>query len=149
MFDDEKNKYVGFESKVYIKYLGVFIDQNLSWKYHIDSIVTKISENVWLLAKLRHSVPRPILLNIYKPLIHPYLIYGLAAQDQACKTYLNKILILQRRALRLLYFTDWHDYAIPVFLETNVPPITFLYCESVSTLMHDINDDKAPAQQTC
>ena len=81
MFDDEKNKYVGFESKVYIKYLGVFIDQNLSWKYHFDSIVTKISENVWLLAKLRHSVPRPILLNIYKPLIHPYLTYGLAAWD--------------------------------------------------------------------
>ena len=58
---------------------GVLIDQNLSWKYHIDSIVTKISKNVGLIAKLRHSVPRPILLNIYNSLIHPYLTYGLAA----------------------------------------------------------------------
>ena len=33
MFDKEKNKYVCLESKVYIKYLGVLIDQNLSWKY--------------------------------------------------------------------------------------------------------------------
>ena len=41
-------------------------------KYHIDSIVTKISKNVGLIAKLRHSVPRPILLNIYNSLIHPY-----------------------------------------------------------------------------
>ena len=73
MFDNEKNKFVRFESKVYIKYLGVLIDQNLSWKYHIDSIVTKISKNVGLIAKLRHSVPRPILLNIYKSIIHPYL----------------------------------------------------------------------------
>ena len=64
MFDNEKNKYVSLESKVYVKYLGVLIDQNLSWKYHIDSIVTKISKNVGLIAKLRHSVPRPILLNI-------------------------------------------------------------------------------------
>ena len=32
MFDNEKNKYVSLESKVYIKYLGVLIDQNLSWK---------------------------------------------------------------------------------------------------------------------
>ena len=63
MFDNEKNKYVNLESKVYIKYLGDLIDQNLSWKYLIDSIVTKISKNVGLLAKLRHPVPRPILLN--------------------------------------------------------------------------------------
>ena len=75
--------YVHLESKIYIdyiKYLGVLIDQNLSWKYHIDSIIaTKISKNVELIAKLRHSVPRPILLNIYKSLIHLYLTYGLAA----------------------------------------------------------------------
>ena len=141
MFDDKRNKYVRLESKVYIKYLGVLIDQNLSWKYHIiyiDSIVTKISKNVGLIAKLRHSVPRPILVNIYKSLIHPYLTYGLAllsAWGQACKTYLNKIPILQKRALRFLYFADWHDHAIPLFLEVNVLP----YYESVSTLMLDIN----------
>ena len=38
MFDNEKNKYVRLEPKVYIKYLRVLIDQNLSLKYHIDSI---------------------------------------------------------------------------------------------------------------
>ena len=120
---------VSLESKVYIKYLGVLIDQNLSWKYHcdIDSIVTKISKNVGLFAKLRHSVPRPILLNIYNSLIHPYLTYGLAACCHACKTYLNKILNLQKRALRLLHFTDWYNHAISLFLEANVLPITFLY----------------------
>ena len=85
MFDNEKSKYVSLESKVYIKYLGVLIDQNLSWKYHIDSIVTKISKNVGLIKKLRHSVPRPILLNIYNSLIQPYLTYGLAAWGQARK----------------------------------------------------------------
>ena len=63
----------------------------------------------------------------------------------ACKTYVNKILILQKRTLRLLYFVDWHDHAIPLFLEANVLPITFLYYESVSTLMRDINNNKAPA----
>ena len=130
-FESEKNKYVRLESKVFIKYLGVFFDQNLSWKYHIDSIVRIISCNVGLIAKLRHSVPRPILLNIYKSLVHRYLTYGLAAWGQACNTYLNKILIIQKRAPGLLYFTDWHDHAIPLFLEANVLQITFFYYESV------------------
>ena len=60
-FDNEKNKYVSLEFKVYMKYLSVLIDQNLSLKYHIDSIVTKISKKFGLIAKLRHSVPRAIL----------------------------------------------------------------------------------------
>ena len=33
MFDNEKNKYVRLESE---EYLGILIDQNLSWKYHTD-----------------------------------------------------------------------------------------------------------------
>ena len=45
----------------------------------------------------------------------------------------------------MLYFADWRDLEIPLFLEANVLPTTFLYYESVSTLMHDINNDKAPA----
>ena len=67
-----------------------------------------------------HSVPRPILLNIFMSLIHSYLTYGLAAWCQAYKTYLNKIPILQKRDLRLLYFTDWHVHPNPIFLETKV-----------------------------
>ena len=116
MFDNETNKYVRLESNVYVKYLGVLIDQNLSWKYHIGPIVKS-----------------------YATLYLDQYYWG-----QACKTCLNKILILQKRALRLLYFTDWHDHAIPLFLEANVLSITFLCYESVSTLMYDINNGKAP-----
>ena len=69
MFDNEQNKYVDLKSEVYINYLGVLIDKNLSWKHHIDAIATKISKNVGLIAKLRHYVPRKILFNVYKSLI--------------------------------------------------------------------------------
>ena len=50
--------------------------------------------------------------------------------------------------LRLLYFAEWHDHAIPLFFEANVLPITFLYYESVSTLMHGINNGKALANMS-
>ena len=72
------------------------------------------------------------------------LTYGLPAWGQAGKMYLNKILILQKRALRLLFFADVRDHAIPLFLEANVLPITFLYHECVASLMYDINSNNAP-----
>ena len=76
--------------------------------------------------------------------IHPYLTYGLPAWGQAGKKYLNKILIPQKRALRLLFFADVRDHAIPLFLAANVLPITFLYHECVASLMYDINSNNAP-----
>ena len=131
MFDNEQYKYVDLESKVYVEYFGLLIDKNLSWKNHIDAIATKISKSVGLIAKLCHYIPRKIVLNFCKSLIHPYLTYGLPALGQAGKMYLNKIRILQKRALRLLFFADVRDHAIPLFLEANVLPIRHFYIMNV------------------
>ena len=73
------------------------------------------------------SISTNTILNIYKSLIHPYLTHGLAAWGQAYKTYLNKILILQKRVLCLLYFADWQDHAIPLFLKAKRASNNFLY----------------------
>ena len=59
--------------KNYVKYSGILIDKNLSWKIHIDNVATKLSKTVGLIAKLRHFVPQHTLLNIYRALILPYV----------------------------------------------------------------------------
>ena len=55
------------EEKDYVKFLGVLIDKNLTWRHHIDYIASKISKIVGTLARLRHHVPLSILLEIYRP----------------------------------------------------------------------------------
>ena len=144
MFDNEKIGNVTLESKNYIKYLGVLIDKNLTWKYHIDAITAKISKTVGLISKLRHSIPRHILLYIYQTLIHPHLNYGLAARGQASKTSLNKILILQKKVLRMMYFTDIREHAIPLFIDADILPVSFMYYKTMANLMHDINNNNSP-----
>ena len=57
IFDNDKNKYVSLERKESVKYLGIVIDQNLTWKHHIDHVALKISRYFVLLSKLRHHVP--------------------------------------------------------------------------------------------
>ena len=52
----QKNGNARLESKDYIKYLGGFLDKHLSWKFHIDTIASKISKTVGLIAKLRHDI---------------------------------------------------------------------------------------------
>ena len=116
----------------------------MSWKTHINSVATKISKTIGLIARLRHIVPTCTLLNIYQSLIVPYITYGLTYWGNACKTFLDQILVLQKRALRLIYFDETNDHAIPFFVKAKILPVRFLYYESVCNLMFDRNENNAP-----
>ena len=98
-----------------------------------------------MIAKLRHFIPSSVLTSIYKSLILPYFTYGLIAWGNASKNYLNKIVVLQKRVLCLIYFVDKKEHAIPLFINAKILPITFLYYEVVCKLMFDIHKDSAPS----
>ena len=102
VFDYQTNTYISLERKNYVKYLGVLIDETLSWKYHIVHLASKISKTIGIIARLRHFLPLATLHHIYISLIQPYLLYGIVAWGRAAKTHRNKILLLQKRALRLM-----------------------------------------------
>ena len=99
ILDCETNQRVSLEQKSYVKYLGILIDQNLSWKNHVDSVIVsviaKISKTIGMIAKLRYFIPSTVLANIYNSLILPYITYGLLIWGNASNAHLNKILVLQ------------------------------------------------------
>ena len=132
------------ERKDHVKYLGVIIDQHLSWKHHINYIALKISRNIGIISRLRHFVPLKTLLSIYNSLISPYISYGLIAWGQASKSHLEKILILQKRAVRLINFLTFRTLAIPYFAQSNILPISMLYFKLSSILVPDITTNSAP-----
>jgi len=80
IFDNKQNKNVALEHKECVKYLGILIDHNLSWKHHVDFVALKVSRVTGLIAKLRYFVPTHTLLTIYQSFIAPYLTYGLGVR---------------------------------------------------------------------
>ena len=71
MFDNEKNGNVTLESKNYIKYLGVLVDINLTWKYHTNAITAK-NRSVKLLDQFKTSaLHNSSYTVIYLPNINP------------------------------------------------------------------------------
>ena len=42
IFDNDQNKNVALECKEFVRYLGIIIDNNLSWKHHIDHVAINI-----------------------------------------------------------------------------------------------------------
>ena len=54
----------------YIKFLGLYIDDELSWKYHIDQVTTKISKMTGIMAKARHYLSIQTLKTLTTWCIH-------------------------------------------------------------------------------
>ena len=121
-YDSRTKTFFDLERKDHVKYLGVIIDRHLSWKHHINYIALKISRNIGIISTLRHFVPLKTLISIYNSLISPYISYGLITWGQASKTHLEKILILQKRAVRLINFLPFRTHAIPYFAQYNILP---------------------------
>ena len=144
-FDNKLNTFVSLEQKSCAKYLGIYFDENLSWKFHINLICSKISKTVGIIAKLRHYVRRKILLAPYSSLILPYISFRLSAWGQDAKCHLDKLLKLQKRAIRFIYFVDFQSSAIPLFYSSNISPIIVLFTESIANLMYDVHVKNAPS----
>ena len=137
--------YSPLECKDYVKYLGILIDKNLNWKGHIDLIALKISKTIGMIAKLRHFVSLSIIVRLYQFLILPYLTCGISTSGQASQSTLDKLLLIQKRAIRLItFFPKWTRYSF--FVNLNIMPVYFLYVESVSSLMYDVQNKLAPAR---
>ena len=118
IFNPMSNTQTSLEIKDFVKYLGIMIDSDLLWKNHIDFICHKISKSIKIIAKLRHYIPRQLLLSIYHTLITPYLTYGISAWGYCAKTHLNRLLILQKCASRLIFFCRSREHAFPLFIKS-------------------------------
>ena len=82
------------------KFLGLHIDEKLTWASHCSNICKIMSKNTGVIYKLSSFVPQEILLILYSTLILPYLNYGVLAWGKSLKTQLDKILVAQKRVVR-------------------------------------------------
>ena len=59
----------------YVKYLGVYIDENLSWSAHINELSQKLSRANGILAKLRYFALKKTLILVYYAIFYSIIIW--------------------------------------------------------------------------
>ena len=90
--------------KTEVKYLGVILDKKLSWKQHINYIVTRCEKGINSLRSIMTTswgCDVTTALMFYKSYIRSILDYGSIIYGSACKTYLQKVDRVQYKALRV------------------------------------------------
>src|SRR6218665_40606 len=85
------------------KFLGVLIDSHLTWKNHIMLVTKKKTQKHRCHCyRIKHCLLHKILLSLYYTLIFPYFSYCNIIHSSKYKTHLYNLLILQKRAIRLI-----------------------------------------------
>lgn len=129
----------------YIKYLGVYLDSHLNWKYHISNISKKIKRAIGILSKLRHLVNMSTLIQIYYSLIYPYLNYGLITWGNTYSTSLKALVTLQKRAIRIITFSDFRAHSSPLFKNLELLKLNDLIYMHNVLFMHDYHRNHLPS----
>ena len=88
------------------KCLGLFIDENLSWKQHIDIVSSKISKSIGILYKSRDVLSKQCLKQLYFSFIHNYVNYANIAWASTSKSKLERLYRCQKHAARVIYHKD-------------------------------------------
>ena len=99
-----------------IKYLGLILDRNLSWKHHIFELRKKLSRAVGILYKMKKlNTPKNVLLSLYYSLFHSHMTYGICLYGLADSQYTTKITLIQKRAIRIISSAPFNAHTEPLF----------------------------------
>ena len=126
------------------KFLGVYIDQHLTWKTHVNFIAAKISKSVGLLYKAKYYLPSKSLLTLYYALIYPYLTYCNLIWASTYVTNLQRIYLLQKRAVRAISKADYKASSKPLFANLKILDVFSIYSLQVSSFMYLYHNDALP-----
>ena len=130
--------------EICIKYLGIYIDSNLSWKPQIDHISKKIKRSIGILSKLRYYVNISVLTNLYYALIYPFLIYGITAWGNTYPTTLKPVCTLQKKAMRIMTFSRFDEHSGPLFKSLNIIKLSDLVTFHIAIIMFKFHNQLLP-----
>ena len=115
------------EQKSECKFLGIIIDDDISWKAHINYISFKISKTIALLRYLRYTFPKHILKTLYMTLIYPYFNYCNIIWGAADPTAIEPLKLLQKKVIRIISRAKYLDNTEPLFISIKLLNLTELY----------------------
>ena len=128
-----------------IKYLGILIDEHLSWKYHICELVKKLNRSNNMLSKIRHYVNSKTIRSLYFSLFSSHISYCHQIWGQNGGRYLNKIISLQRSAVRIINFMPFRSDVSRTFDRSKIPKFINLVRTSNLLFVYDCLSFNSPS----
>ncbi|KAJ8343940.1 hypothetical protein SKAU_G00312690 [Synaphobranchus kaupii] len=105
------------------KYLGIWLDNTLSFFHHINKFQAKVKSKIGFLYRMRSSFTLSDRLTLVKMTILPMLDYGDTIFRSACKTTLQKLDVLYHSAIRFATNAPFRTHHCTLYSSVNWPSL--------------------------
>ena len=127
------------------KYLGVIIDDVLSWQPHTAMIAVKLSRLCGLLYKLRNYTDTTILKKVFYALVQPVIHYGLICWGSCSESIKRRTEILLNRILRCINFVKVRQMHVSdLYALLKVLTIKDAYKAEVCKFVYNVKQNALP-----
>ena len=109
-----------------IKFLGILIDPQLSFKFHINSISGKLAIFLFFLKSSKKHFTPTALKSVYYALFHSHFIYCIHIWSSTTLSNLNGLFVKQKMAVRILNSAKYNTRLEPLFKQPNILPLPCL-----------------------
>ena len=89
------------ESIDVIKYLGIHVDESLSWKDHSKSVTFKVSRGMGMLKQAKYYLHKACLKTLYSSIVEPYFQYCFSVWATCCVNEIYRLQKFQNRVARI------------------------------------------------
>ena len=103
-----------------VKYLGIYLDEHLTWNFQLNQIKTKLSRSCGLFGKLRYHVKTELLRTVYFAIFDSVLRYAVQVWGQHRNQTIKEIEKLQEKAIRMMSFKGRNNPTNPLFKELEI-----------------------------
>lgn len=109
------------------KYLGITLDNNLSWTTHVEELCKKLNTSLYAIRRMKQISDIKTTMTAYFSLFESHIRYGLLAWGGTSATNLKKVLVIQKRAIRTIKGLNPQDSCREAFKELKILSVTGLY----------------------
>ena len=117
------------------KYLGVYIDENMSWLNHVEFVKNKLLRFVGIFYKMRSILPSATCKQLYFALLYPHLIYGVELYANTTENIIDPLVKMNNRLLRILQNKNMRTHVCELYKAYNTLPIQRLHELHVAKLI--------------
>lgn len=137
------------ERKESARFLGVIIDEKLSWKQHISAVKAKMSRYVGVMFKLKGILPLAARKNIFQSFVQSHINYCSLVWGLGPKGNIEPLFCEQKKAMRALmpgYRNNYYKngkcpcHTKPAFSDYNILTVPMVILKNVLLFMHKVHN---------
>jgi len=120
-------------NNLYAKFLGLIVDNTLSWKPHIDHLINKLSTTCCVIRSVMLYVNTNATIMIYHSLFHAVMTYGIIFWGNSSHSI--QIFRMQKKAIGIIMGCGNRESCSNLFKELNILQLMSQYIFSLFTFV--------------